>query len=142
MTLYAKWDAKEQPITNHKVTFNSNEGSEVDPYLNVANDTFIAAPINPTRTGYTFKGWFLDNNTFTQAWDFDTDKVTADLVLHAKWEKKDIDQEIEEPIIPPVKEPEDKTPPTGLIDNTMLYVTIVVLATVYLGLTKLKETKL
>ena len=32
---------------------------------------------NPTKTGYTFKGWYKEAEC-TNAWVFDTDTVTAD----------------------------------------------------------------
>ncbi|PEJ56339.1 hypothetical protein CN692_18580, partial [Bacillus sp. AFS002410] len=38
----------------------------------------------PTRTGYTFVGWYNDAEGKT-AWNFATDKVTDDMVLYAKW---------------------------------------------------------
>ncbi|PEJ60843.1 hypothetical protein CN692_01780 [Bacillus sp. AFS002410] len=39
----------------------------------------------PTRTGYTFVGWYKDAEGKT-AWNFATDKVTDDMVLYAKWQ--------------------------------------------------------
>ncbi len=38
----------------------------------------------PTRTGYTFVGWYKDAEGKTP-WNFATDKVTGDTVLYAKW---------------------------------------------------------
>ncbi|KQL36350.1 hypothetical protein AN960_17205 [Bacillus sp. FJAT-25509] len=38
----------------------------------------------PTRTGYTFVGWYKDAELKTP-WNFATDKVSGDMVLYAKW---------------------------------------------------------
>ena len=44
-------------------------------------------PTNLTRDGYVFDGWYKDE-TFTEKWNPDTDTVTADTKLFAKWTKK------------------------------------------------------
>lgn len=62
------------------VTFNENGGSDVSDASNLAYGDTITAPTT-TRAGYTFAGWFADNN---EQWDFSTG-VTADLTLTAKW---------------------------------------------------------
>lgn len=65
------------------VTFNTNGGSAVPEIYANKNQT-IAAPTAPTRTGYTFGGWFKDAN-LTTPWNFATDVVTAATTLFAKW---------------------------------------------------------
>lgn len=47
-----------------------------------ANGT-ITVPTNPTRSGYTFGGWYTDT-ALTNPWNFN-DKVTNALTLYAKW---------------------------------------------------------
>jgi uncharacterized repeat protein (TIGR02543 family) len=69
-----------RPVT---VTFDSNGGSAVDPQT-VPKDSVAAQPTAPTRSGYTFDGWYNDA-AFTSAWDFASDVVTADVTLYAKW---------------------------------------------------------
>ncbi|MBQ9200664.1 MAG: InlB B-repeat-containing protein, partial [Lachnospiraceae bacterium] len=44
-------------------------------------------PADLTKDGYDFDGWYKDD-TFTQKWNPDTDKVTSDIKLYAKWTKK------------------------------------------------------
>ena len=80
ITLYAKWD-----INQYTITFNSNGGSAVDPITkNYA--TVISKPADPTKEGYIFAGWFKDNETFLQEWNFETDTVPVDgTTLYAKW---------------------------------------------------------
>jgi uncharacterized repeat protein (TIGR02543 family) len=78
MTLYAKW-----AINQYTVAFNSQGGSSVASKVTDYN-TLITAPIAPTRTGYTFAGWYKES-TCVNAWNFATDKVTVNTTLYAKW---------------------------------------------------------
>lgn len=80
MTMYAKWT-----INDYNVTFNSTGGTAVDPIADVLFGSKISAPSEPTRTGYTFAGWFCGENLANE-WDFDTDTMpSSNLVLSAKW---------------------------------------------------------
>ena len=81
-TLYAKWDAV---VITYNVTFNSNGGSAVQPQNNVASGGKVIEPAQPTLSGNTFGGWFEDDGTFLNPWDFENDTVTAALTLYAKW---------------------------------------------------------
>jgi len=46
----------------------------------------VSKPSNPTRTGYTFGGWFTDVGC-TIPYDFKI-KVTSDVTVYAKWTEK------------------------------------------------------
>ena len=70
------------PTAKHQVTFNSMGGSEVEAVV-VADGQTVAQPEAPVMEGYTFAGWYTDENC-TTAYDFDT-AVTADITLYAKW---------------------------------------------------------
>jgi uncharacterized repeat protein (TIGR02543 family) len=50
-TLYAQWE-----INQYTITFDSDGGTVVDP-ITQDYGTAITAPSDPTREGYTFKGW-------------------------------------------------------------------------------------
>lgn len=73
---------KEQAQTTvyYTVTFDSNGGSEVKSQT-VAADSKISRPADPTRDGYVFDYWANGR----EAWDFDFDKVSADVTLRAMW---------------------------------------------------------
>ena len=51
LTLYPVWNTNK-----YTITFDTNGGSEIAP-ITQDYGTQIAAPANPTRKGYTFKGW-------------------------------------------------------------------------------------
>jgi uncharacterized repeat protein (TIGR02543 family) len=71
-------------VVDFIVTFNSQGGSSVPPaFLNDGDK--IPQPVDPTRAGHTFEGWYKDA-AGTQAWNFDTDVVTGNMTLYAKWE--------------------------------------------------------
>lgn len=78
ITLYAKWT--EYPV----ISFNTNGGSDVTPISNNSGST-ITAPNNPTKEHFSFVGWYLDNETFINGYEF-TVMPESDLVLYAKWE--------------------------------------------------------
>src|SRR5574344_1626334 len=74
------------PAKTYTVTFDSIGGSSVSS-LTINENGLITKPTNPTREGYTFKGWYK-NGTYTAGseWDFAKDVVTSDITLYAKWE--------------------------------------------------------
>jgi uncharacterized repeat protein (TIGR02543 family) len=76
--LYGKWS-----LTKFDVIFDTQDGGLVETKKADYN-TNITAPTAPTRTGYTFVGWYKDPAGQT-AWNFTTEKVTANTVLYAKW---------------------------------------------------------
>lgn len=67
----------------YRITFDSNGGSDVAA-AEVESGSTLAKPADPTRAGYSFVGWYKDSELNT-AWDFDTDVITADTTLYAKW---------------------------------------------------------
>ena len=69
--------------TTYTVTFNSQGGSTVDS-LTVVDGGLVTEPTVPTKTGYTFGGWYKESGC-TNTWVFNTDTVTADVTLYAKW---------------------------------------------------------
>ena len=79
ITLVAKWEEAEVETVTYTVVFNSDGGSEVASQK-VEENKLATKPENPTRTGYTFKGWYLDGAEYK----FDS-KVTKDITLKATW---------------------------------------------------------
>ena len=77
ITLYAKWS-----INTYEITFNSNDGSNVDNQT-INYNGLITEPSNPTKEGYTFGGWYTDI-TLETPYNFST-PVTSSFTLYAKW---------------------------------------------------------
>ena len=80
ITLYAKWAAN-----TYTITFDTAGGSEIAP-ITQDYGTQIAAPANPTRKGYTFKGWDkeipetmpADNITVKAQWEINQYTIAFD----------------------------------------------------------------
>ena len=70
------------PIT-YVVTFDSDGGSSVEA-VTVDEKTAVSEPTDPTKEGFTFVYWYLDDSNV--AYDFQT-LVTADITLTALWEE-------------------------------------------------------
>ena len=91
-TLYAKWS-----VNTYTVTYDGNGGNDAvtgvpAPKTDVAWDTSIdTEPPVPTRTGYTFAGWYTDAATSAgKEFQFGTTKVTDNITLYAKWIANDV----------------------------------------------------
>jgi len=65
------------------LNFNSTGGSAVESQR-IFEGNLATEPPAPTRTGYTFSGWYKES-TLTNLWDFGSDSVTADTILYAGW---------------------------------------------------------
>ena len=68
VTLYAKWTIK-ATVQTVDVTFVFDNGTE-NNVVAVAEGAKVTKPTDPTKTGYAFDGWFLENAT--EPFDFDT----------------------------------------------------------------------
>ena len=80
MTVKAQWK-----INQYTITFDTNGGSEIAP-ITQDYGTEITAPDNPTRKGYTFKGWDkeipetmpAENMTVKAQWKINQYTITFD----------------------------------------------------------------
>lgn len=68
----------------YKVTFNSNGGSDVAA-KNVKNGKTLAKPVDPTKAGNKFIGWYKDKDCKGLPFSFETDAITANTDLYALW---------------------------------------------------------
>ncbi|MFO7968557.1 MAG: InlB B-repeat-containing protein, partial [Candidatus Izemoplasmatales bacterium] len=79
------------PLATYTVTFDSNEGSTVNPITDIDINTTISEPDPaPTKTGYVFYSWFSDSD-LTNEFDFST-PITEDITLYAGWNKDGYDE--------------------------------------------------
>ena len=80
MTVKAQWE-----INQYTIAFDTNGGSEIAP-ITQDYGTEITAPDNPTRKGYTFKGWDkeipetmpAENITVKAQWEINQYTITFD----------------------------------------------------------------
>lgn len=83
---YAQESGAQAPeVLKVAVTFNSSQGTAVDSQLVAVGDK-VAKPTDPTKKGYTFSGWFTDQDC-TKAYDFDAavDGTKPEFTLYAGW---------------------------------------------------------
>ena len=83
-------------VTNYTVSFNLNGSTGTPPdSQTIVNGSLVTKPDDPTYANHTFAGWYKtkDQNTgiLSDLWNFDTDVVTVDTTLYAKWTRKIID---------------------------------------------------
>jgi len=83
ITVYAKWN-----IYTYTVTFDSQsatvEASPTSKTVTFPATTVATLPTPPTKTGYTFGGWYTGTNGGGTAFTATT-TVTTDITVYAKW---------------------------------------------------------
>ena len=67
----------------YTITFDSNGGTDV-PAQELMYGDHVAEPEPPTREGYTFGGWYKDEN-FHYPWDMEENLVVEPMTLYALW---------------------------------------------------------
>ena len=88
---------------DYTVTYESNGGSTVPSQTVKYNET-ANKPADPTKSGYTFAGWYTEEK-LTNKYDFAT-PVTGNITLYAKWTRN--------------YTPRPYTPPTVVIPDDTL----------------------
>ncbi len=83
VTLYAKWSK-----TKYTITYNMNKGKNNKNNPSSYNITTKTIKLkNPTRKGYTFKGWYSDKKCTKKVTKIKKGS-TGNITLYAKWAKK------------------------------------------------------
>ena len=70
------------------ITFDPNNGdnrSRQEVVWSKDGAPLIVPTPEPTKEGYTFEGWYYDNNGVNTKWDFETDKAKYTMTLTAQW---------------------------------------------------------
>ena len=68
----------------YTVTFDANGHGTAPTQQKTTYGGKITEPAAPTAENYYFQGWFKES-TCENMWDFDSDIVTANITLYAKW---------------------------------------------------------
>ncbi|MDR0290567.1 MAG: bacterial Ig-like domain-containing protein [Treponema sp.] len=76
-------------VAIYTVTFNPNggdwDGDTANKTVEVEPNATVAKPDDPQKDGFGFGGWYRDDSTFNNQWNFTTDTVTGNINLYAKW---------------------------------------------------------
>jgi len=82
-TLYAQWAAN-----TLDVTYNSQGGSNVTDgdATTTTGGSIATLPTDPTRTGYTFNGWYTTASDGTEITAGAAHNQTSDFTLYAQWQ--------------------------------------------------------
>ena len=89
VVLYAQWRANTYRVSlgdrieTYRVSFDLNGGNGNIPSQIITKDTILTYPTNPTKTGYIFGGWYLDEGC-TQEYNF-SGVINKDFTLYARW---------------------------------------------------------
>lgn len=101
LTLYAHWTSNSSggsssggsssggsttPIVYYyTVTFDvlASDVSNIPPAQQIRSGGLVTEPVTPSRSGYNFTGWYIDN-TYIDKYDFKT-PITGNITLYAKW---------------------------------------------------------
>ncbi|MGN0140604.1 MAG: leucine-rich repeat protein [Roseburia sp.] len=83
VTLYAQWKLKKYDITYE---LNGGKNSSKNPATYTMKTKTIKLA-NPTRKGYTFKGWYSDSKFKNRVKTIESGS-TGNVKLYAKWQKK------------------------------------------------------
>ncbi len=89
ITLIAKW----YELHEFTVTVKFNNGTEDQTFTAIENSILKDQITEPTREWYNFAGFYKES-TFKNLWNLDTDKISDNLTLHAKWTPKSAEWEI------------------------------------------------
>lgn len=84
LTLFAKWLETTYSVTYSVTYIDFYNTYSVD---HVFEGAMAAKPKDPVRPLFNFAGWYTDEDSFKNAYNFSA-PVTSDLVLYAKWDEK------------------------------------------------------
>lgn len=78
-----KWDSA---ATFNVYFVNNGHGGNMPSFSDIPRNSLILPPDDPHEDGYVFKGWYRSSDCQAESrFDFDTDKITGDTTLYAKW---------------------------------------------------------
>lgn len=84
-TLYAQWTKSSTSTTKYTIKFNANGGTVSKTSITVAKNAAYGTLPTPTRSGYSFKGWYTAKTGGTKV--SSTTKATASCTMYAQWTK-------------------------------------------------------
>lgn len=86
VTFTAVWEVNNPPqVKEYTLTFNTNGGSAISSITETSGTVIDLSTRKPTRSGYTFEGWYSDEALTTPITSV---SLTKDTTVYAKWNKK------------------------------------------------------
>ncbi|CCV64138.1 hypothetical protein BN85405610 [Alteracholeplasma palmae J233] len=82
ITLTAKWEVITPETKSYKVVFNYDNNTP-NLEVEILENGIITKPANPTKEGYVFSAWYVDNTEY----NFNS-PVTKDITVTARWIKE------------------------------------------------------
>ena len=73
-------------VQQYTVTFETNSDSTTIEEQKVLSGEKVVEPDVPVKAGFTFGGWYKDEE-LNKPWNFNTDVITENKILYAKWLK-------------------------------------------------------
>ncbi len=109
---------KDKPVKTviKTVTFHNGTDSSAIPVQRVAHGEKATKPSKPVKAGFIFDGWYKEK-TFTNAFNFNTETITKNITLYAKWIKDDA-KNVDDDSDPPPKNIDDDIADTFAFDET------------------------
>ncbi len=83
--LFATSIGCEDTLTQNVTVFYISNGGTAVPSESLPVGSWIPQPADPTRSGYLFSGWYIDQE-LTYGWEFESDSISHDMALFAKWD--------------------------------------------------------
>jgi len=71
--------------TNYTVRFDSKGGAPTPQEQTVKEGGRVTKPADPTRDNFSFVGWAKADSETSALWNFETETVSADMTLFARW---------------------------------------------------------
>ena len=86
--------------------------------VEVIKGQFVIKPEDPTRTNYEFQGWYKETSC-SNIWNFESDEVTSNLRLYAKWGVKEVEEGQEPAYVAPSTVLEESAATDYVINSIM-----------------------
>ena len=85
-TLYAVWESDPGALTDYTLTYNANGGTGAPPSQTSSNGLVTLSSLKPSRSGYEFLGWALEQNaTEAKFKPGATCTINGNATLYAIW---------------------------------------------------------
>ena len=94
IVLYAKWvpNTHEVKFSLDKTAYEKNELLSTHPTKTVSHGSKLSNVAEPENGGYTFVGWFYEENGVEKAFDFANMEIRKDLHVYGKWSSNTLKQ--------------------------------------------------